>query len=225
MTVFIHSVRPSNNGSELAVTLEMSEPSNNVSSDIRVRGRRIKSNRRVLHVLASDWTCLMSVRGEIDEELLDKLENADRYCTAVRVGMRILAYGANSQNALYRKLIHKGCDAESSQKAAEYLCGCGFVDEYDDACRVAERDLKKFYGKRRILSNIHAKGYGTEVVSYVSDFLGDVDFVGLCAELISKKYREIPLDAHERQKMCAALVRYGYSPSEIREAILKISEV
>ena len=81
MTVFIHSVRPSNNGSELAVTLEMSEPSN-VSSEIRVLGRHMKSNRRVLHVLASDWTCLMSVRGEIDEELFDKLEDADRYCTA-----------------------------------------------------------------------------------------------------------------------------------------------
>ncbi len=221
MTVKIHSIRPSNNGSELAVTLEISD---NGSTEIGVRGKNIKSDKRVLHVLASDWAFLMSVCGEIDGELFDRLEDADRYCTAVRTGMRVLAYGASSKNMLYRKMIHKGCDAESSQMAAEYLCGCGLVDEYDDACRAAERDLKKFYGKRRILTNIHAKGYGNEVVSYVSDFLEDIDFVDLCAELISKKYGEIPLDTLKRQKMCAALVRYGYSPSEIRSAIVKISE-
>ena len=175
MTLFIRNVRPRNNGSELLVTVELSDDNN--------------IEKRNLAVLTQDWSYLLNVRGEIDSELFDRLETADRYSTAVRLGTGILAYGANSRAGLIMKLRRKGCDSESAVAAAEYLCGCGFVDEFADAERLAERDLKKLYGKRRILSDIYAKGYGDSVVAYISEFLGEVDFPDMCAKLILKRYR------------------------------------
>lgn len=45
------------------------------------------------------------------------------------------------------------------------------------------------------------------------------DFVHLCAERIRGQKQEPPREPRERQKWMAALSRYGFSGSEIREAL------
>ena len=49
--------------------------------------------------------------------------------------------------------------------------------------------------------------------------LEDIDFVANCAALICKHYGIPPTQPDDRRRMMASLGRYGYSLSEIREAI------
>ena len=49
-------------------------------------------------------------------------------------------------------------------------------------------------------------------------YLGTVDFVEQCVKLIRQKYRTLPKDEQERQKVIAGLVRQGYTFSEIKDA-------
>ena len=46
-----------------------------------------------------------------------------------------------------------------------------------------------------------------------------VDFDKNCDLLVKKKYSRIPTDKKELQKIIAALMRYGYSLSQIKRAI------
>jgi SOS response regulatory protein OraA/RecX len=51
------------------------------------------------------------------------------------------------------------------------------------------------------------------------DGLSEEDFSSHCADVIRKKYREIPEERGARQKMTAALMRLGYDMEHIREAV------
>ena len=46
-----------------------------------------------------------------------------------------------------------------------------------------------------------------------------VDFDETCALILKKKYSRIPTDKSEMQKVRDSLMRYGYSLSQIKEAI------
>ena len=48
-----------------------------------------------------------------------------------------------------------------------------------------------------------------------------MDFSLNCSKLIKKKYLPLPKDKKEMQKIIAALMRYGYSMSQIKSAVLE----
>ena len=54
--------------------------------------------------------------------------------------------------------------------------------------------------------------------------LENVDFAGNCAYIIEHKYVPFPSDKDELRKMMGALMRYGYTVSDIKEAIHRITE-
>ncbi len=204
-SVVIRSIARVENEPYLSLTVE-------ISSD----GRREK---RVLVIPDKLYLELKLKKGEIDTEMFDRIEAESKVCAAYRRGTSILGYGANSERALARKLIQKGFDKESAQAAAAALKSEGCINEERDAEREAEACLRKCWGERRILAKLYEKGYSDEAVSAVRSMLDEVDFPELCAELIKKRYRPFPADKKEREKAVASLMRYGYTLSQIRQAL------
>ncbi|MBQ7384642.1 MAG: regulatory protein RecX [Clostridia bacterium] len=204
MTVSVTSVSALNGGSEILLSVCISDGEH--------------SEKRQLVLLSRQYAELRPEKGEISEERFDELSHAADICAAVKRGMNILGYGASSKKNMRLKLRSKGFSPEVSETAAEYLEELGYINEESDAEREAERCVGKYWGRRRIAAALYEKGYCEAAVRGAIDSLEAVDFEGRCVSLIEKKFRALPEDANGRKKLFAALLRYGYSPSEIKNA-------
>ncbi len=205
LTITIRALRAQHEGAEMLVQLLLENGEHQEQKSL---------------VITTEQYCEFNLtRGPIDEETYEKIEEAAELCRALRSGESLLSYGANSVQALTRKLIGKGYNREVAAQAAERLEGYGLIDEERDMRREVEKCLRKLWGSKRISAHLWSKGYAQETMHSLSDLLSEVDFSQNCATLIKKHYGEVPTDADEHRRMIASLSRYGYSIGEIREAI------
>ena len=204
MTVTITSISALNGGAEVSVSVRLSEGEN--------------FEKRQLLLLSRQYAELRPEKGEIDIESFERLLAESEVCAAVKRGMNILGYGACSEKNMTLKLRSKGFSRETAQRAAEYLCELGYINEREDARREAERCVKKYWGRKRIAAALYEKGYSEGAVSRALEALDEYDFSKICAELIKRKFKSVPEDRDEQRKLFASLLRYGYSSSEIKNA-------
>ena len=205
LTITIRALRAQHEGAEMLVQLLLENGEHQEQKSL---------------VITTEQYCAFNLtRGPITEELYEQIEEAAELCRALRSGESLLSYGANSVQALTRKLVGKGYNREVAAIAAERLAGYGLIDEERDMKREVEKCLRKFWGSKRISAHLWSKGYASETMQGLPELLEDVDFPQNCAALIKKHYGEVPHDADEHRRMIASLSRYGYSIGEIREAI------
>lgn len=154
-------------------------------------------------------------------EAVEMLVGYGQVSRAVEWGENSLAYGDRSARRMTQKLLAKGFSRDVAESAVAYLKRCGYLKENAAAVRRAEQDVKKWWGPARIRNDLYAAGFEREAIDEAMETLmdGDVDFVSNCCTVIRKKYGGVPSDLKTRQSMKAALVRLGYSASEIREAM------
>ena len=182
-------------------------------------GREEKTFLLPLDLLDKEIISLKNLPYEIDNETLSYLENCNGVAHALRRAYGIISYGASSYKKLFYKLREKGVEKDIAEQTVEIIRDKGYIDEDDLACRVCELCLKKYWGRSRIIRKLREDGYCDEAIESATDFLDSVDFSEQCASLIEKRYMSIPSDQYEMQKMFASIARYGYSGSEIREAV------
>ena len=210
LTITIRALRAQHEGAEMLVQLLLENGEHQEQKSL---------------VITTEQYCEFNLmRGPISEETYEKIEEAAELCRALRSGESLLSYGANSVQALTRKLVGKGYNREVAATAAERLAGYGLIDEERDMKREVEKCLRKLWGSKRISAHLWSKGYAAETMRGLSDLLVDTDFSENCAALIKKHYGEVPTDADEHRRMIASLSRYGYSIGEIREAIRHLHE-
>ena len=178
--------------------------------------------KKLLSVTEQTVRELKLKRGNVSKELFDALEAESNKLRAYRRGLGILGYGANSKKTLERKLKARGFDEESAKEAASKLEKNGYIDEESDAYRIAEREIAKLRGERRIYEKLREKGYERPYSESVTSLVEQTDFANNCAKLIKKKYGSVPAEKKERDKLIAALCRYGYTFSQIKQALTKI---
>lgn len=183
-----------------------------------------RTTKKVLLLDASRYFELKLKKGEITREVYEALQNEAKNCAAYRRGIGLLAYGANSSRALERKLRQRGFDGESARAAVERLGEEGFIDESSDAVRFAESCVKKLLGERCIIARLREKGYGREAMSAAEEWLSEIDFTENCKKLIEKKFGVFPKGKKEAEKAISALVRQGYSLTQIKNALKDLSE-
>ena len=108
-----------------------------------------------------------------------------------------------------------------AEEAAEELVAMGLIVPDSDASALARRCVAKLWGRNRIAAELYEKGYSSNAVDAAMAYLEDsqIDFVGNCRALIGKRYDTLPSDITERKRLYAALCRYGYSSSEIKQAM------
>ena len=132
---------------------------------------------------------------------------------AIRKGAYLLSYSASNKSNLKRKLISKGISEQNASLAVDYLTDKGYIDELSQVKRLILRmaDRNK-YGKRRIVSELYAKGYAREVISEAFDsFEDEIDFEENKKELVRAKFKGQNIkDPKVKQKIYSVLSRYGY---------------
>lgn len=205
MEVFITSVSAGGLG-EIIVTFDL----------------RDGEKRSTSKFLISDgaYTELSLSVGISSAYVYDAVERESRIYAAYKRALYLLGYTSSSKRALQRKLISKGFEAEFSALAIERLEANGILCEADFALREGELCLQKLWGPERIRAHLKEKGYTDESVGSVFFAFEDngIDFDENCALLVEKKYPHIPSDKKDLQKAIAALMRYGYSLSQIKQA-------
>ncbi|MBO4979007.1 MAG: regulatory protein RecX [Clostridia bacterium] len=206
MRIELTSGALSESGKEVYLTVEMRE------------GERREKRSFTLPRAVFEGLGLPTPPSEITRENVYELLAADEQYRAIKKAFDILAFGRNSVRTLTDKLRHRGFSDEVAASAAEYMQKNGYLKEIGDAEREAECCVQKLWGKKRIMMHLHQKGYDGEAFEAAMAYLGEVDFVQLCVKLIRQKYRTLPKDDKERQKVIAGLVRMGYTFSEIKDA-------
>lgn len=210
ISITVRSLRAQHDGAEIlvGVVLENGE----------------QREQKSLPITVEQYYEIKPMRGEISEEMYDRLEEASALCRAIRCGENLLTYGANSTQMLAQKIARHGFRRDVSLAAAQKLRDNGLINEKKDLSREVEKCLRKLWGAKRIKNHLWSRGFDAEVMSDLQTLMEDVDFAQNCAALIQKHYGGVPQDSADRQRMIAGLGRYGYSFSEIRSAIDRLSK-
>ncbi len=180
-----------------------------------------QTRRESFVISARQYLVLCPQKGESDTAMYDAIEHAARVFAALGRGLAALKCGRCSEKALVSKLRGKGFEREVAEEAVAQLVSRGLLNANDDAYREAERQAAKLWGEKRITAELYAKGYSSESIDSAMSALRNegIDYIANCRALLEKKYGELPEDSAERRRAIAALMRYGYTVSDIKEAI------
>ncbi len=142
------------------------------------------------------------------------------YGAVLRTAMNIVGYKDNTLYQLKTKLTERGYSETTVNDVCEYMTMKGYVNDTRMIFRSARSlALNKLYGKKRIIKELALKRFTDEAYdafTFDSDELEDVDFVEVCLKLLKKK------GGSRDDKTFAFLMRYGHSPSDIKEAYIRL---
>ena len=146
----------------------------------------------------------------------------EAFGAALRTAFNILGYKDNTEHQLREKLNERGYNEQTIDAVCSYMIEKGFMNDERMLYRLV-RSLadSRLYGRARIMQEIRRRRFSQDVLdrfSFDNEELEDVDFVGNCLKLIKKKGGE------RDERTYAALVRYGHSMSDIREAYKRLEK-
>ena len=195
----------------------VSESPAGISVSIRIG--TADTNETVEYLISREfwhWGRLQSGAAITEEEYL----GMDRSATLSRAIARmkgILSYSGLSRRTLIHKL--KGYDF------SEEICEYGMVRENLQVEHAIDTYLRrKYWGRRRIVAELSAKGYPREVIENALAEIPEEEFMHALHVILVRKYGEIPADPQEKQKMILSLLRMGYSGNEIKDALASFIE-
>lgn len=159
---------------------------------------------------------------EIDDGDLVAFKEAAGSRLAFNSAMFSLDMRDHSEREIRQKLSRK-YDEQAVDTAVEKLLDLGLVNDRRYA-ELLTRELfeRKKYGKNRVRSELYRKGIASDTVNEVLEEYeneNEPDNVQTIVDIIRKKYYNKLIDEKSRQKVVAALVRLGYSFSDIRQAM------
>ena len=178
-----------------------------------------EGDTETLSISCEAYRRLGLAKGEISDETYERLTDASEYEDALIRGMRILGYGANSPKQLQDKLRRAGVSSDTAKKVVCELSRRGYLNESEDAIRIADSLIKKGYGAKRILSSLRAKGYSDKALQAVLESFDDVNFLENCTRVAKAKFKNLQNDRAEVQKAIAKLINLGYNVSEAKRAL------
>lgn len=212
MKIEITNIRAVADGGEIEVRLEISSE----------EGKHQELKGRVAFFLYAETGFPISCARpfEIRREECETLMYLMQKTSAIKKGIVFLEYAKNTKKSLKNKLVRKGYAVEIAEEAAEYLAEKGYIREDSDAAQYAETlAVRKLYGKNRIKKELFTKGYDGATIACTMEEL-DVDFGEICAKRIQRSGGEALFSEPEaKRKTTAALLRYGFSYDDIREAL------
>ena len=143
--------------------------------------------------------------------------------------MNILVYASNTEKRLREKLLRKGYSQSDVDTAVDYCKGKGYVNDSSQLIYTAQVIAgSKLYGKRRLVVELYKKGFRREDIAALDYDELDIDFPANCAALRCRAAKlRTPQEKREfvpDRKIMGAMVRYGYSVSEVRDAVRFLHE-
>ncbi len=144
---------------------------------------------------------------------------------AMDIGLRLLGANGASHMQLVQRMRQRGVKSAIAEAAARELAARGYLNECAGALREAEKGLAKLWGNRRILADVRAKGYGDAALDCVAELLAGENTSLRCAKLIKRRHMVLPHEDAALSRFVASLMRYGYTVSEIKQALRENGDI
>ena len=203
----------------------VSESPAGISVSIRIG--TAEANETVEYLISREfwhWGRLQS-GGAITEEDYLRMERSAALSRAIARMKGILSYSGVSRRTLIHKLKGYDFSEEICEYAADYAVEHGMVKEDVQVEHAIDTYLRrKYWGRRRIVAELSAKGYPREVIENALAEIPEEEFMHALHVILVKKYGEIPADPQEKQKMILSLLRMGYSGNEIKGALASFAD-
>lgn len=161
---------------------------------------------------------------EINEEELTELLDAVSFRRAYNKSLDLLSRRPYGTKELIKKLCEKGHEKEYAEKACERLLELGLLNDKEYA-QILANDLleRKNYSIKRIKQELTFRGISRDIIENTADLL-DNNPVSRIIILIKKKYINKINDEKGRKRTVDALLRLGYSYSDIKTALNTLTE-
>ena len=159
---------------------------------------------------------------DVDCEDIERLRVDIGVRRAYNKAVDLLSRRDHSRKELLDKLRQKGY-GEYAVEAIEKLNDYGYIDDRRFAQIFAEELVRlKSYGKKRVEQELYRKGIERDIICEV---ISECDFPSeKLAEIIERKYSRYLNDEKGVNKTVNALLRLGYTYTEIRDAIREITD-
>ncbi len=145
------------------------------------------------------------------------------YIRAKSRALWYLSRSDHSEKALKEKLIAAGFDPEACREAVSRMAELGLVDDESYARRLAEYLSASGSSKREIAFKLSQKGIPSDIVKDIIS-QDETDEKEKLLHLIETKYKNRLSGEKEIEKVFAALIRKGFSYSDVRSALRAYSE-
>ncbi len=212
MTITVYNIRAVSDGAEAEISLELRSGE---------KTQTIKGTVSAAMLGEIGFGSRMGTIFEIDRATCDTVLRYMKLNSAIKKGISLLGFSRNTAKSLKRKLTGKGYPSDIAEAAAMYLVDHGYIHEHTDAELLAQSLAeRKLYGLNRIKKELYAKGFEAEAIRFALEGL-DVDFAEICAKRIKNMGGTAIFEEKEtKSKAMAALMRYGFSYDDVREALL-----
>ena len=203
---------------------------------MRMRIERIEASRhrkgRVL-VFLEDGACLKITEQELldfglragdrlDKAALGRLKEAAGISDTKAAAADLIGRRAMSRRDLEKKLREKGASEAEARYAAEWMEAIGAIDDAEYAALLARHCADLGYGPARIRERLREKGVPRELWDDALEALPPAE-ERIDRFLESKLRGRLP-DEKEKQRLCGALLRRGFSWGEVRAAWSRLGE-
>lgn len=173
-----------------------------------------------------DWWYSEKYRNlkEITEDELTELLSSVGFRRAYNKALDFLSRRPYSEKEIKRKLKEKDFDESAIEYAVNRLKELSLLDDERYAETLAEHlYTNKHFGAKRILQELNLRGVDRETAQNAVLAL-DKDEINSIVLLLEHKFKGKFNDEKGKQRTVAALLRYGYSYSDIKTAFQSVSQ-
>lgn len=158
---------------------------------------------------------------EIDEETWQELVDKINFRKAVDKCYDLLSRRDHSVKELKTKLL-RTVDEKNAQRAIDKMLDLGYLDDEKYAKMLLNHLINdKRMSKSFIKQEMFKRGLSSDIIANTLEDV-EIDNTSSCAELILTKYRNKLSAEGGKEKVIAALMRKGFSYSDIKDAFYMI---
>lgn len=172
-------------------------------------------------ILLDNEVCLqkcLKVGMKLDTSVLKTLKSESDYVRAKSRAVWYMDRMDHTEKGLYEKLIRAGFQKKACARVVARFIEVGLIDDERYARNLAERLMEANVSKREAVQKMLQKGVPYDLAKLVLEE-DETDELTQIKNLIQKKYRTKKESENGSQKVFAALVRKGFSYSNVREAL------
>lgn len=173
-----------------------------------------------------DWWYSEKYRNtkEITEDELTELLSSVSFRRAYNKALDFLSRRPYSEKEIKRKLKEKDFEESAIEYAVNRLKDLSLIDDVRYAETVSEHlYTNKHFGEKRIMQELLFRGVDRETAQNAILAL-DKDSINSIVLLLEHKFKGKFNDEKGKQRTVAALLRYGYSYSDIKTAFQSVSQ-
>ncbi len=160
---------------------------------------------------------------ELDQETVEAIQSSTRASSTRVQAANIIGSRPLSKRELTKRLVEKGNEQADAQAAADWLEELGAVDDAGYAAALARHYGARGYGPQRVREELRRRGVDRALWEQALEELPESGEI--LDALIQKRCRGDLSDPKERRRTCDALLRRGFSWSEVKAAMGRYAEM